>query len=50
MINERYLEEQKDGYSKTKTVQFDYNKGILRQIWEYEWTYEEYMHWVNEPK
>lgn len=35
---------------KTKSAQFDYNKGLLRQIFNYPWTYEEYMKWVNEPK
>lgn len=34
----------------TRTDSFDYDRGIMYQIWVHEWTYESYMQYINEPK
>lgn len=34
----------------TRSDSFDYSRGISWQVWTHNWTYEEYMAFINEPK
>uniref|UniRef100_A0A7S3CN35 Fatty acid 2-hydroxylase n=1 Tax=Strombidium rassoulzadegani TaxID=1082188 RepID=A0A7S3CN35_9SPIT len=39
-----------DGGSLNSKFDFDYNRGIWWQIWNTEWTFEEYYDYINDPK
>ena len=39
-----------DGYVLESKYDFDYNKGLWWQIWNTDWTFEEYYRYINEPK
>lgn len=39
-----------DGGSLNSKIDFDYNKGLWWQIWNTDWTYEEYYDYINDPK
>ena len=39
-----------DGASLESKFNFDYTRGLWWQIWETEWTFEEYYKYINEPK
>lgn len=34
----------------SEKLNFDYNKGIIYQIYMHDWTLEEYSQYINEPK
>jgi cytochrome c2 len=31
-------------------VEFDYTQGLLKQIYNYNWDFQEYCEYINEPK
>jgi len=31
-------------------INFDYNKGLIYQIYSYPWTFDDYYRYINEPK
>jgi 4-hydroxysphinganine ceramide fatty acyl 2-hydroxylase len=39
-----------DGGQLNSKLDFDYNKGLLWQVWNTEWTFEEYYSYINDPK
>jgi len=39
-----------DGYKLESTLKFDYNKGIIKQLWTMPMTKDEYIKYVEEPK
>lgn len=43
-----------DGFQLDQTIndkfKFDYDKGIVLQVFNHDWTLEEYNQWSNEPK
>jgi len=39
-----------DGDKLHCTRDFDYNRGLWKQIWKCDWSFEEYYTYINEPK
>lgn len=39
-----------DNPPKNPKFQFDYNKGLFWQVWTADWTWEEYVEYINTPK